>query len=303
MDEKNHHLHKPVFIGEVQATASSTSSGRPRARSRPQPWSPFIAGNDKKKDDILLLAALGLAITYGVMGVINMAHGELLMIGAYATYVVQGLFRATCRALGSTGTCGRRAGGLPRRGAVGMAARAHRDPLPLRPAAGDPAGHLGHQPDADPGRAHALRRAERRGREPVVDVRRPRDLRTLVLPWNRIAIIGFSLVVLLLVWLMLTRTRLGLFVRASRRTADGRCVGVPTGRVDTLAFGLGSGIAGLGGVRAVADRQRRPRLGQGYIVDSFMVVVLGGVGQLAGTVYAALGLGVVNKFLEAGRAR
>jgi ABC-type branched-subunit amino acid transport system permease subunit len=104
---------------------------------------------------ILLLVALGLAITYGLMGVINMAHGELMMIGAYATYVVQNLFAAYLPGCLRLVHRGGRPGVLPRRGAGGRGAGAQRDPLALRPAAGNAAGHLGHQPDPDAGRAHA----------------------------------------------------------------------------------------------------------------------------------------------------
>ena len=121
----------------------------------------------------------------------------------------------------------------------------------------------------------------------------------LILPYNRMVIIAFSLGVLLIVWLILTRTRLGLFVRGvtqNRKMAD--CLGVPTSRVDTLTFGFGAGIAGLGGVALSQIGNVGPELGQSYIVDSFMVVVLGGVGQLAGTVTGGFGLGIVNKFLE-----
>ena len=121
---------------------------------------------------ILLLVALGLAITYGLMGVINMAHGELMMIGAYATYVVQNLFRAYVPGAFDAYIAGRDPGRLPRRGAGRRGARAQRDPLPLRPAARDAAGDLGHQPGADAGGAHALRRAERAGREPGLAVGR-----------------------------------------------------------------------------------------------------------------------------------
>ena len=124
-------------------------------------------------------------------------------------------------------------------------------------------------------------------------------LSNVVLPYSRIVIIGFSGVVLLLVWLALTRTRLGLFVRGvtqNRRMAS--CMGVNTARVDTYAFALGAGIAGLAGCALSQIGNVGPDLGQSYIVDSFMVVVLGGVGQLAGTVYAAMGLGIANKFLE-----
>ena len=124
-------------------------------------------------------------------------------------------------------------------------------------------------------------------------------LPNLTLPFNRIAIIGFALAVLGGVALLIARTRLGLFVRGvtqNRRMAA--CVGIHTARIDTYAFSLGAGIAGLAGCALSQVGNVGPDLGQGYIVDSFMVVVLGGVGQLAGTVYAALGLGVLSKFLE-----
>jgi urea transport system permease protein len=124
-------------------------------------------------------------------------------------------------------------------------------------------------------------------------------LPNLTLPWNRLFILLFAFLVLAGVALLISRTRLGLFVRGvtqNRRMAS--CVGVNTARVDTYAFALGAGIAGLAGCALSQVGNVGPDLGQGYIVDSFMVVVLGGVGQLAGTVYAGLGLGVVNKLLE-----
>ena len=125
-------------------------------------------------------------------------------------------------------------------------------------------------------------------------------LPNLTLPYNRLAILAFAALVLLGMALLISRTRLGLFVRGvtqNRRMAA--CVGVNTARIDTLAFSLGAGIAGLAGCALSQVGNVGPDLGQGYIVDSFMVVVLGGVGQLAGTVTAAFGLGIVNKFLEA----
>jgi urea transport system permease protein len=122
----------------------------------------------------------------------------------------------------------------------------------------------------------------------------------VVLPWSRVVIIAFAGSVLLAVWLVLTRTRLGLYVRAvTQNRAMASALGVRTPKIDMMAFGLGSGIAGLAGSALAQIGNVGPDLGQSYIVDSFMVVVLGGVGQLAGTVYAALGLGVMNKFLEA----
>jgi len=121
----------------------------------------------------------------------------------------------------------------------------------------------------------------------------------LLLPWNRIIIVGFALFVLSLVWVLMNKTRLGMFVRAvTQNRPMAGCVGVPTSRIDTLAFALGAGIAGLGGLALSQISNVGPDMGQGYIVDAFMVVVLGGVGQLAGAVWAALGLGVFTKLLE-----
>ena len=121
----------------------------------------------------------------------------------------------------------------------------------------------------------------------------------VVLPYNRIVILGFAAFVLVLIWLMMQKTRLGMFVRAvTQNRPMAGCVGVPTARVDTLAFAIGSGVAGLGGLALSQIANVGPAMGTGYIVDAFMVVVLGGVGQLAGAVWAALGLGIVAKFLE-----
>ena len=124
-------------------------------------------------------------------------------------------------------------------------------------------------------------------------------LPNLVLPYNRMVIIGFALFVVLLTWLLLNKTRLGLNVRAVTQNRNmAACCGVPTGRIDMMAFGLGSGIAGLGGVALSQIGNVGPDLGQSYIIDSFLVVVLGGVGQLAGSIFAAFGLGIANKILE-----
>jgi urea transport system permease protein len=124
-------------------------------------------------------------------------------------------------------------------------------------------------------------------------------LSNLTLPYNRLAIIAFAALVLVGISLLIGKTRLGLFVRSvTQNRPMASCLGVNTTRVDTLAFSLGAGIAGLAGCALSQIGNVGPDLGQNYIVDSFMVVVLGGVGQLAGTVYAALGLGLINKFLE-----
>jgi len=122
-----------------------------------------------------------------------------------------------------------------------------------------------------------------------------------VLTYNRLAIIGFALAVLFMAYLLLQRTSLGLTVRAvTQNRPMAAAMGINTARVDAWTFGLGSGIAGLGGVALSQLDNVAPDLGQGYIVDSFMVVVLGGVGQLAGTFVGAFGLGLLNKFLEPG---
>lgn len=248
---------------------------------------------------ILLLAALGLAITFGLMGVINMAHGELLMIGAYATYVVQTIFRSRFPEAFSWYLAAAVPAAFLAAGLVGLVL----ERTVIRALYGRPLETL----LATWGVSLLLIQSVRNvfGAQNV-EVSNPSWMSGgvsafwgLVIPYNRIAILGFAVLVLLAVWLLLTRTRLGLYVRAvmqNRGMASG--LGVATPRVDMLAFALGSGIAGLGGCALSQIGNVGPELGQGFIVDSFMVVVLGGVGQLAGTVIAAAGLGQVNKLLE-----
>ncbi|MEQ9860169.1 urea ABC transporter permease subunit UrtB [Pectobacterium cacticida] len=248
---------------------------------------------------ILLLAALGLAITYGLLGVINMAHGEMLMLGAYATWLVQSL----CQQFAPGWLAYYPLLALPVAffitAAIGMAL----ERMVIRHLYGRPLETL----LATWGISLMLIQLVRVlfGTQNL-EVANPawlsgglRILPNLILPYNRIAVILFVLGVLLVTWLLLNKTRLGMNVRAvtqNRAMAD--CCGVPTGRVDMLAFGLGSGIAGLGGVALSQLGNVGPELGQGYIIDSFLVVVLGGVGQLAGTVVAAFSLGMLNKVLE-----
>ncbi len=248
---------------------------------------------------ILLLAALGLAITYGVMGVINMAHGELLMIGAYATYLVQSLFRAYLPDYQDLYVVA----AIPVAFAAAALVGAVMERLIIRHLYGRPLETL----LATWGISLMLIQAARVlfGAQNV-ELSNPSWMSggidiaaAVVLPWNRIVIVGFSIGVLLLVWALMNGTRLGMFVRAvTQNRSMAGCVGVPTGRVDTAAFALGAGIAGLGGVALSQIANVGPDMGQGYIVDSFLVVVVGGVGQLAGAVWAALGIGVAAKFLE-----
>jgi len=248
---------------------------------------------------ILLLAALGLAITYGVMGVINMAHGELLMVGAYATYFMQGLFRSYLPGWLDWYVLA----AIPLAFLAAAAVGVLLERTVIRWLYGRPLETL----LATWGLSLILIQAARVlfGAQNV-EVANPSWMSggieivpSIVLPLNRIVIVGFALFVMALVWVLMNRTRLGLFVRAvTQNRAMAGCVGVPTAQIDSVAFALGAGIAGLGGVALSQIANVGPDMGQGYIVDSFMVVVLGGVGQLAGAVWAALGLGIVSKFLE-----
>ncbi|NCX02480.1 MAG: branched-chain amino acid ABC transporter permease [Betaproteobacteria bacterium] len=218
---------------------------------------------------VLLLAALGLAITYGLMGVINMAHGEFLMIGAYATYLVQGLFRQFAASWFDWYLFAALPTAFFLCALIGM----------------------------------ALERS-------VLRWLYGRPLETLLSTWgvSLLLIQGCRMLFgaqnvevenLWAVYLVLQKTRSGLFVRAvTQNRAMAACTGIATDRVDMLTFGFGCGIAGLGGVALSQIGNVGPDLGQQYVVDSFMVVVLGGVGQLAGTAIAALGLGSISKILE-----
>jgi urea transport system permease protein len=248
---------------------------------------------------ILLLVALGLAITYGLMGVINMAHGELMMIGAYATYVVQNLFRQFLPGAFDWYILA----AIPMAFAASALVGAVLERSVIRWLYGRPLETL----LATWGISLMLMQLVRStfGAQNV-GLENPswlsggaQVLPNLVLPYNRLAILVFAAAVLIGMALLISKTRLGLFVRGvtqNRRMAS--CMGVNTARVDTYAFSLGAGIAGLAGCALSQVGNVGPDMGQGYIVDSFMVVVLGGVGQLAGTVYAALGLGLLNKLLE-----
>jgi urea transport system permease protein len=248
---------------------------------------------------ILLLVALGLAITYGLMGVINMAHGELMMIGAYATYVVQGVFQKYLPGAFDWYLLASVPVAFFTAALVGAAL----ERSVIRFLYGRPLETL----LATWGISLVLMQAVRSlfGAQNV-GVENPswmsggvQLMGNLSLPYNRLVIVGFALFVLGAVAFLIGKTRLGLFVRGvTQNRPIAACMGVNTARIDTYAFALGSGIAGLAGCALSQVGNVGPDLGQGYIVDAFMVVVLGGVGQLAGTVYAALGLGILNKFLE-----
>jgi urea transport system permease protein len=247
---------------------------------------------------VLLLAAIGLAITFGVMGVINMAHGEMVMLGAYVTFSVQEVMR----------------NGYPRlldwslviavplafvfTGLIGIFI----ERTVIRFLYGRPLETL----LATWGLSLILQQAVRTAFGPTNrEVSAPSwmsgafEVGHLTITYNRLWIICFSLAVFFALLAMLRFTRLGLEMRAvTQNRAMASAMGIRTGRIDALTFGLGSGIAGIAGVALSQIDNVSPNLGQSYIIDSFMVVVFGGVGNLWGTLVGAMTLGIANKFLE-----
>ena len=244
---------------------------------------------------VLVLAAIGLAITFGVMGVINMAHGEMMMLGAYTTYVMQqimpnhialSLILAIPAAFMVSGVVGI---GIER----GIIRHLYGRPLETLLATF--------------GVSLVLQQAVRSIFSPLNrSVITPEFMSGswqindfLALTWNRLYILFFCLLVFAFLLQILKRTKLGLEVRAvSQNRTMAKAMGIPTDRVDAMTFGLGSGIAGVAGVALSQITNVGPNLGQAYIVDSFMVVVFGGVGNLWGTLVAGFSLGIANKVLE-----
>ncbi|TCU14359.1 urea ABC transporter permease subunit UrtB [Rhizobium sullae] len=247
---------------------------------------------------VLLLAAIGLAITFGVMGVINMAHGEMVMIGAYTTYVVQEYIASTFPGLATYSLVIAIPAAFLFTGFVGLVI----ERMVIRHLYGRPLETL----LATWGVSLILQQTVRTIFGPTNrEVRNPSwmsgafELGGLSITWNRMWIIVFSMIVFVTLLLLLKRSAFGLQMRAvtqNRRMASS--MGIRTGWVDAFTFALGSGIAGMAGVALSQIDNVSPNLGQSYIIDSFMVVVFGGVGNLWGTLVGALSLGVVNKFLE-----
>ena len=247
---------------------------------------------------VLLLAAIGLAITFGVMGVINMAHGEMVMLGAYTTFVVQEIIRTSAPhlfdaslliALPLAFLVAGGVGILIERGIIRFLYGRPLDTLlatwglslVLQQAVRSIFGSSNREVGAPSWMSGAFQVGQ------------------INVTYGRLWIVIFALVVFAALILLLRKTSLGLYMRAvTQNRPMASAVGIRTPRVDALTFGLGSGIAGLAGVALSQIDNVSPNLGQGYIIDSFMVVVFGGVGNLFGTLIGALTLGVVNKFLE-----
>ena len=247
---------------------------------------------------VLLLAALGLAITFGVMRVINMAHGEMVMLGAYTAYVTQTLFRDYLPSLFGASLLM----ALPLAFAVSGLVGVVIERTVIRRLYGRPLETL----LATWGISLILQQlvrsifgASNRPVESVEWMSGAFQLGQLAITYNRLWILLFALAVVGVVALVLQRTSLGLQIRAvTQNRAMAEEVGIRTDRVDMVTFGLGSGIAGVAGVALSQIENVSPNLGQTYIIDSFMVIVFGGVGNLLGTLTGAMTLGVANKFVE-----
>ena len=244
---------------------------------------------------VLVLAAIGLAITFGVMGVINMAHGELIMLGAYTTYIIQQIMP---NHIGLSLVVA-----VPAAFMVSAIVGILIERLVIRHLYGRPLETL----LATFGISLILQQAVRTIFSPLNrSVETPQWMSgsleinpALSLTYNRLYIILFCLAVFALLFLIIKKTRLGLSVQAvSQNRSMARAMGIRASRVDALTFGLGSGIAGIAGVALSQLTNVGPNLGQAYIIDSFMVVVFGGVGNLWGTLISGFTLGIANKFME-----
>ncbi|NVO13290.1 MAG: urea ABC transporter permease subunit UrtB [Rhodoplanes sp.] len=301
----------PAILQRAADSAASAIRGRLQVWEAVQnAWYGLSLGS------VLLLAAIGLAITFGVMGVINMAHGEMVMLGAYTTFVVQEAIRQKAIVLSLPGTDIGVILPLP-------AALTLDWSLPIAvPLAFVVTGLVGILIErsvirflygrpletllATWGISLILQQAVRTGFGPTnKEVSNPSwmsgafEIGQLAITWNRLWILCFSLATFALLLTMLRWTRLGLEMRAvTQNRSMAAAVGIRTARIDALTFGLGSGIAGIAGVALSQIDNVSPNLGQSYIIDSFMVVVFGGVGNLWGTLVGAFTLGIANKFLE-----
>ncbi len=247
---------------------------------------------------ILLLTSLGLAISLGLMGVINMAHGELLMIGAYATYLTQNIFILYLPQMLNWYILFAIPVSFFSAALIGLII----ERTILRHLYGRPLETL----LATWGVSLLLIQFIRIWfGASNVEVANPLlltgslEFYSVVLPYNRIFCVFFTIVICFLTWFIFQKTKFGLKVRAvSQNRAMARASGIKTDKVDLLTFSLGSGIAGLAGLMLTQISNVGPELGQGYIVDSFLVVVFGGVGKIVGTIFSALSVGMVNKVLE-----
>ncbi len=287
------------LTGQPPLVANAVASAISSIQSRLAVWSAVQnAWYGLSLGSVLLLAAIGLAITFGVMGVINMAHGEMVMLGAYTTFVVQDVIRTSYPGLFDYSLFIAVPLAFLVSGAIGVMI----ERTIIRFLYGRPLETL----LATWGISLVLQQAVRTAFGPTNrEVGNPSwmsgafELGQITITYNRLWILCFTLGVFAILLAMLRYTALGLEMRAvtqNRRMAAS--MGIATSRVDALTFGLGSGIAGIAGVALSQIDNVSPNLGQSYIIDSFMVVVFGGVGNVWGTLVGAFTLGIANKFLE-----
>ncbi|MGA0564403.1 urea ABC transporter permease subunit UrtB [Ancylobacter sp. VNQ12] len=248
---------------------------------------------------ILFMAAIGLAIIFGLMGVINLAQGELIMIGAYVTWLVQQGLRHIAPGLLDWYLVLAIPVAFLATAAIGVALEAtllrhlYKRPLMSLLATWAVSLFLMNLVRVVFGTQNLQFETPFyvSGGVPVIG--------DFIFTWNRMFAIAFAVATLAVAWLVVRRTPLGLNIRAVTQNRDmAACIGIPTRRVDMMAFGLGSGLAGLAGLALSPIYSVNTQMGQNFIIDSFMVVVLGGVGTIAGTVVAALGIGQINVLIE-----
>ncbi|TMQ31176.1 MAG: urea ABC transporter permease subunit UrtB [Nitrospirae bacterium] len=258
-----------------------------------------ITFNGLSLGSILFIMGLGLAITYGLMGVINMAHGEMMMIGAYTAFILQeAFFKYLPPSLHDSYFIFALPAAFVVTGAVGLLL----ERTVIRFLYGKPLETL----LATWGVSMFLQQAARWYFGDLTSVNAPKWMRGgmepmvgLVLPYSRIFIIGLAAAALLGVYLLLSQTRMGLLVRAVTQNRNmSACVGISTRKVDSWTFAFGTALAGIAGCAISLIGSVDPEVGKSYIVESFMIVVVGGVGKLAGTVVSAMGIGMLNKILE-----
>ena len=306
--------------GKPAVLKAANAASRPSHRTSKVVNTASAAFHGLSLGSVLLVAAIGLAITFGLMGVINMAHGELMAVGAYTTYVVQGLFATgvvlqiptffsqalTVRLSGMNLTGGKLDSyflvALPMSFLMAALVGLLLERCVIRFLYRRPLESL----LATWGVSLVLQQLFRlifgannvqvyspsylSGNWTVFDV---------ILGWNRVFVIAFAVAIIFGTRMLLTKTSLGLLIRAVMQNRQmAACMGVKTERVNMLTFGFGSGLAGLAGAFLSQIGNVGPSLGQSYIVDSFMTVVVGGVGNIMGTVISALGIGVIDQSLQ-----
>jgi urea transport system permease protein len=303
LQERGDNDARSALLGYLpQASGSAKAAAEDAVRRIEKNLAMWAAGQNivygLSLGSVLLLAAMGLAITFGVMGVINMAHGEMVMIGAYVTFVVQSVIKSSFPELFEWSLAIAVPAAFLVSGAVGVLI----ERSIIRFLYGRPLETL----LATWGLSLVLQQVVRSLFGPTnQEVGTPQfmsgafEIGQLTITYNRLYIIIFALLVLAVMMIISKRTHFGLQMRAvTQNRAMAGSMGIRTDWVDALTFGLGSGIAGIAGVALSQIDNVSPNLGQSYIIDSFMVVVFGGVGNLWGTLVGALTLGIANKFLE-----